>query len=134
NGRVLAFDAPHGIFQAARVYGQPSFLGSTTLFQDACNTGGPSATSLCLRKVIPLVEGGSYDEAAALALDARGRLYVADGLNHRVLRYDTPLTSSVATLVLGPETMGDVRMPTIVLGEPGVLASDLRPAVVPGRG
>ncbi|MGH7894715.1 MAG: NHL repeat-containing protein, partial [Candidatus Binatia bacterium] len=29
NSRVLAFDAPHGIFQAGRVYGQPTFLGST---------------------------------------------------------------------------------------------------------
>ena len=130
NSRILAFDAPHGIFQAARVYGQPSFLGSTTLFQDACNTGGPSATSLCLRKFIPLVEGGSYDEAAAVAIDAGGRLYVADGLNHRVLRYDTPLTSSVATVVLGHEAMDDVRMPTVVLGEPGVLAYDPRAAVV----
>lgn len=124
NSRVLRFDDPLNVSQAARVYGQPAFTGSTTLTHDACNTGGASANSLCLRRVTPLPLGSTYEEAGALALDSSGRLYVADGLNHRVVRYDTPLTSSTATRVLGHATMSDTRKPVVPVHEPSVAVAN----------
>jgi sugar lactone lactonase YvrE len=120
NNRVLEFDNPLAVNQAARVFGQPGFTGSSTLIDDECNTGGPSATSLCFRKTFPLTLGYSYDEALALAIDGSGRLYVADGLNNRVLRFDTPLTDAVADLVLGQTAMNDVRFPVVPVSAPQV--------------
>ncbi len=62
---VLAFPPP----AADRVFGQPDFTTGT------CNTGGPSASSLC--------------SVPGAAVDAAGNLYVADGDNSRVLEYDS---------------------------------------------
>lgn len=125
NNRVLEYDTPRTVPQAARVFGQPDFGGASDLFHDACNLGGAGAASLCLRKVILLTLGGTYEEAGALALDGAGRLWVADGLNHRVLRYDAPLASDArADRVLGHVTMSDVRKPTFPLDQPqGALLS-----------
>ncbi len=136
NSRVLLFSDPLHVPQAARVFGQPGFGGDVTLFQDACNTGGPSANSLCLRKVRLLDLGGTYTEAGAVAVDGAGRLWVADGLNNRVLRYDTPLADSTADLVLGHTAMDDVRQPTVTVGDPGiaVLNSEYVAVVVDGAG
>ena len=120
NNRVLAYDQPFVVAQAARVYGQPAFGGTSDLFHDACNTGGPSATSLCLRKVRQLTLGGTYDEAGAVAIDGSGRLWVADGLNDRVLRYDDPLASSAATVVLGQPSMASIRQPVFPVADPKV--------------
>ncbi len=118
NDRVLEFDDPFAVSQASRVFGQPGFTGSSTLAHDECNAGGPSATSLCFRQVAPLLLGGTYNEAGALRLDGAGRLWVADGLNHRVLRYDTPLATRAADLVLGQAKMTDVRKPVFPLDAP----------------
>ncbi|MBI3767765.1 MAG: NHL repeat-containing protein [Deltaproteobacteria bacterium] len=118
NDRVLEFDDPLTVSQASRVFGQASFTGTSDLFHDACNLGGPSASSLCLRKVRLLTLGGTYDEAGALALDDNGRLWVADGLNNRVLRYDTPLESAAANLVLGQSSMSDIRQPVFAVETP----------------
>ncbi len=135
NNRVLGFDTPAVVPQAARVFGQNGFTGASTLFVDECNKGGPSATSLCLRKVQLLTLGGTYAQAADLELDATGRLYVADGLNHRVLRYDTPLSSQVAGLVLGHTDATDVRKPVVTATGPSVAIDDSRfTAVVVDRG
>lgn len=84
NHRVLQYDAPFGAGDttADRVFGQAGSFGG-----QSCNLGGVSASSLCT--------------PTAAALDSSSRLYVADSSNHRVLRYDTPLTDQVADLVLG---------------------------------
>jgi sugar lactone lactonase YvrE len=118
NNRVLEFNDSIKVPQASRVFGQSGFTGTSDLFHDACNAGGPSATSLCLRKVRLLTLGGTYDEAGALALDDGGRLWVADGLNNRVLRYDAPLERAAADLVLGQPSMSDIRQPVFALEQP----------------
>ncbi|HEY3325007.1 MAG TPA: PKD domain-containing protein [Planctomycetota bacterium] len=83
NHRVLEFDAPIAAAgaHASRVFGQLVFTTKVP------NNGGVSASSL------------SFPQG--VAVDSADRLYVADTLNHRVLIYDTPLTSSVATRVIG---------------------------------
>ncbi len=126
NSRVLEFDSPFTINQAARVFGQPGFGGNTTLSQDACNSGGPSASSLCLQIDFPINggAGGSFTQGAALDLDGNGNLWVADTLNHRVLRYDNPLGSDTAAdLVLGHTAMNDVREPVVASPQPGFTMS-----------
>jgi hypothetical protein len=72
NSRVLAFRNPFGTDTVAdAVFGQPSFKVGP------CNSQGISATSMCVPR------GGG--------VDADGNLYVADGYNHRVLRFDRPM-------------------------------------------
>jgi sugar lactone lactonase YvrE len=112
NNRVLEFDTPLTVSQASRVFGQPDFVGPGG-FSDSCNSGGPGAASLCTQRVTPLPAGSfAIDEAVATAVDATGRLYVADGWNHRVLRYDDPTgTDQVADLTLGHTSMTEVRKP-----------------------
>ena len=74
DSRVLEYDDPLTSDRIAdRVFGQPNF--STA---DA-NHGSLGA--------------GSLYRPAGVALDAQGRLYVADTYNNRVLEYDAPLTS-----------------------------------------
>lgn len=67
---------------ADRVIGQPDFTSNDP------NNGGLSASSM-------IYPGG-------IAMDAQGNLYVADTYNHRVLEYNTPLTTEfVADRVFG---------------------------------
>ncbi len=75
NSRVLEYDMPLGSGTTAdRVFGQGgSFITNT------CNSGGVSATSLCVPRIV--------------GVDGTGNLYVADASNSRVLEYDTPLVS-----------------------------------------
>jgi len=96
NDRVLEFDKPlsNGPMLctgpgrcANRVFGQG---GSFTMF--TINNGGESASSLW--------------NPWGVALDRSNRLYVADFSNHRVLEYDTPLTSATATRVFGQSGFG----------------------------
>jgi hypothetical protein len=85
NSRVLQYNTPFatgGDSVADRVFGQTAFTGST------CNSGGISALTLC--------------NPRGLAVAPSGHMYVVDGGNHRVLRYDAPLsTDLVADAVLG---------------------------------
>src|SRR5207249_5388741 len=75
NNRVLEYDTPlTSDTTADRVFGQGGSFSTTT-----CNNGGVSADSLCT--------------PVGVAVDGAGNLYVADSHNHRVLEYDTPLTS-----------------------------------------
>lgn len=84
NSRVLEYDTPLTTNTTADlVFGQGGSFSSGT-----CNNGGLSASSLCF--------------PTSVALDASGNLYVADGGNHRVLEYDTPLaTDTTADLAFG---------------------------------
>jgi len=67
-----------------RVFGQSSLTAP-----GGCNAGGRTAQSLC--------------SPAGVALDAIGSLWVVDGSNHRVLRYDLPLTGdATADAAIGP--------------------------------
>lgn len=79
--RVLEFDSSSskGPPVARRVYGQKNFSSY------GCQP--PDADSLCV--------------ALLPAIDSAGRLYVPDWENNRVLSYDSPLVSSVATRELG---------------------------------
>ncbi len=91
--RVLEFDHLHpgAPRSARRVYGQKNF--------SSYNCGSPTADSLC-SPMLPAVDGA-------------GRLFVPDWENNRLLSYDTPLVSSVATRELGQIdfTHGDVNFP-----------------------
>lgn len=91
--RVLEFDHLRlsGPQIARRVYGQKNFSSYIC--------GSPTADSLC-SPMLPAVDGV-------------GRLFVPDWENNRLLSYDTPLVSSVATRELGQIdfTHGDVNFP-----------------------
>ncbi len=83
NHRVLEYDTPLTTDTIAdRVFGQPGFTSNTQ------NNGGLSAQSLFY--------------PYGVVVDILGNLYVADNNNHRVLEYDTPLTTdTIADRVLG---------------------------------
>ena len=81
--RVLEYNTPITTDTLAdKVIGQPN-PGTSN-----CNNGGRTASSLCF--------------PSAVAVDASANLYVADTGNHRVLEYNTPLTSNlIADKVFG---------------------------------
>lgn len=88
NNRVLRFSDPLHSTVADVVYGQPDMMSSGQ------NTGGVSAQSM--------------SSPRGVAVDDSGRLYVADLMNNRVLRFDHPLTSTFADTVYGqprPDTI-----------------------------
>jgi sugar lactone lactonase YvrE len=72
NSRVLEYDSPLRSTTATRLFGQSGGFDN-----GGCNLNGLSAESLC--------------DPNGVALDAEGRLFVADTGNNRVLRYDSPL-------------------------------------------
>lgn len=76
NNRALFY--PAGTTTATKVYGQLDSLTSNT-----ANNGGVSARS----------SSGTSD----VAIDASGKLYVADTLNNRVLTYDSATTGTTST-------------------------------------
>ena len=83
NHRVLEYDSPLTDQVADRVFGQGGSFTSNTP-----NLGGISASSLNL--------------PFGIAVDSADNLYVADRSNHRVLVYESPLTTdTVADHVLG---------------------------------
>ena len=83
NNRVLEYDTPLTTDTVAdRVFGQPAFTSRRA------NNGGISASTLFW--------------PVGVAVDSLGNLYIGDYYNHRVLQYDTPLTSdTVADRVFG---------------------------------
>jgi len=75
NNRVLEYNAPLSTGMSAnRVFGQ------TNMTNNVANLGGISANSLW--------------NPWGVAVDTAGNLYVADHSNHRMLEYDTPLTTN----------------------------------------
>ena len=77
NNRVLEYNLPLSAGAVAdHVFGQPNFTTNTA------NNGGLNANSL--------------NSPNGVALDSKGNLYVVDVFNHRVLEYDTPLTTDAA--------------------------------------
>jgi NHL repeat len=103
--RVLEYDNPLTDTVADRVFGQGGSFTSGT-----CNLGGVSASSLC--------------NPTGVAVDAGGRLYIADLSNSRVLEYDNPLTDTVADRVFGQ----GAASPTGRRAEPATLAGLARAA------
>jgi hypothetical protein len=117
NHRVLAFEAPFTTdLVADHVFGQ-----SDNFLTNTCNVGGtPSASTLCT--------------PAGLSLDSAGNLYVSDQGNHRLLRFNAPLTDTVADVVLGqPGMAGNVAngVDARGLSNPSRLAIDR--SVTPNR-
>lgn len=100
NHRVLRYDDPFNTNVVADyVWGQDDFAGT------ACNRGQgfglrTDARSLCLAR-----PPGYGDLRAGVAVDAGGNLWVADNMNHRVLRFPfdagTGAPRAEADLVLG---------------------------------
>lgn len=83
NNRVLEYDNPLTSAVANRVFGQGGSFSSNT-----SNLGGVTASSL--------------NHPAGVAVDGSGNLYIVDFANHRVLEYDSPLTTdTVADRVFG---------------------------------
>jgi sugar lactone lactonase YvrE len=99
NNRILEYDNPLTSPVATRVIGQPDFTSN------GGNNGGPPSASSLLNP-------------SALAIDGAGRLWVVDNGNNRVLEYDTPLTSGVATLVMGQPDFTQ-NLPNNCGGTPG---------------
>lgn len=86
NNRVLEYDSPFTTDTVAdRLFGQRSFTD-----WDLCTVYGECPTA------------SSLNAPGSLALDGAGNLYVADTQNHRVVRYDAPLTAdAVADKIYG---------------------------------
>jgi sugar lactone lactonase YvrE len=92
NSRVLGWRDAQGFRSGAPA---DLVLGQPDPFTAGCNTGGVSAASLCLSQSPSTARDG-------LAVDAHGNLFVADGLNSRVLEYDAPFaTDTIADRVYG---------------------------------
>ena len=76
SNRVLVFNTPaNGDSVADYVFGQPSFSS------DGAN--------------VPSITAGTLHAPAGIDIDQAGNVYVADTLNSRILRYDTPIPFQV---------------------------------------
>ncbi|MBI3597589.1 MAG: tandem-95 repeat protein, partial [Nitrospirae bacterium] len=83
NNRVLEYDSPLTDQVADRVFGQSGSFTTGTV-----NNGGRSASSLA--------------SPFGVSVDGSGNVYIADASNHRVLEFNTPLTTdTVADRVFG---------------------------------
>jgi sugar lactone lactonase YvrE len=99
NNRVLKYNTPFSTDTVAdAVFGQPNFAANgCNGAADWTSTPAPSASTLCFWNPIDEASG------SGVRLDSSGNLWVADGGNHRVLRFKKG-TSGIATtadIVLG---------------------------------
>jgi hypothetical protein len=102
NHRVLEYDAPITSDRIAdRVFGQPNFSSNTP------NTPLPSASTL--------------NTPFGAAVDEQENLYVADALNHRVLEYNSVLTSDA----IADRVYGQPNFSTVDINTNGLSASSL---------
>lgn len=102
NTRVLRFNAAASKANGASadgVYGQPNLTTNSS--------GATTATG--------------YFAVQGVAADANGRLWVADGSNHRVLRYD-----NAAAKANGAAADGVLGQASFTTGAPGTTASTMR--------
>lgn len=120
NNRVLGWRDVSALRNGARadiVLGQPDAHTST------CNTGGISASSLCI------VESPnfSYSYEPGLAVDPEGNVFVVDQRNFRILGYRRPFdTDRVADVLIGQQKFDEADpIPTLDrLYNPHGLATD----------
>lgn len=120
NNRVLGWRDVTALVNGARadvVLGQPDAHTST------CNTGGISASSLCI------VESPNFSFAyePGVAVDPEGNVYVVDQRNVRILGYRRPFdTDRVADVLIGQKRFDEVEpFPTAgSLYNPHGLATD----------
>ena len=100
DNRVLEYATPFAVSpQASVVFGQDGSFTSSI-----ANAGGASATTL--------------DAPAAVALDSRGNLYIADSGNSRVLEFNPPYSGAPAA--------------SAVFGQSGISASQANGGAAPG--
>jgi sugar lactone lactonase YvrE len=118
NNRVLGWRDVTALRNGARA---DIVLGQPDAFTNGCNTGGISASSLCI------VESPTFSFAyePGVAVDPEGNVYVVDQRNLRILGYRRPFdTDRVADVLLGQERF-DVPIPALgFLYNPHGLATD----------
>ncbi len=103
NNRALEFTFPFPASPSAnKIFGQ-----TTTSGQNCNQSTTASASTLCF--------------PAGINLDSSGHLYIGDQSNHRVLEYNTPLTSQVANIVFGQH--GSFTARTCNKPDPGIFDS-----------
>lgn len=121
NERVLGYANAVTDTAADLVLGRPDFSGDGR-WAEGCPSEGPLPTNLCFWRLTSseVTETRAIIRGAALDVDAGGRLYVADTLHHRVVRYDEPAAVSSAELVLGQPGLELGAKPAAILGDPHV--------------
>jgi uncharacterized protein (TIGR03437 family) len=111
NNRILRFPTPakstDDIQLPDMVIGQPSLTAT------GANNGGVSASSVFLSTT------SSIPGRSNLAFDPQGNLWLADSLNHRLLRYPAAALTAgtnrpAADLVLGQQDFNNVTQPTVL--------------------
>jgi sugar lactone lactonase YvrE len=87
------------------VIGQPDG-GATTCNGDDTSSQPPTASTLCTEpypRSVSLLESG---DPQSMAVDSAGNLYITDKWNHRILKYNSPMTTdAVADMVWGQNDM-----------------------------
>ncbi|HEX3128004.1 MAG TPA: NHL repeat-containing protein [Thermoanaerobaculia bacterium] len=120
NNRVLGWRDVTALRNGARA---DVVLGQPDAYTNTCNTGGISASSLCI------VESPTFSFAyePGVAVDPEGNVYVVDQRNFRILGYRRPFdTDRVADVLIGQQKFDQAEpIPTIDrLYNPHGLATD----------
>ncbi len=98
NNRVLGWRDVAALSNGAAA---DMILGQPDEHTNTCNTGGVSASSLCLTQNVTNL---AYEPG--LAVDGEGNVYVTDPVNRRIVGYRRPFeTDRAADVVLGPHQL-----------------------------
>lgn len=103
NNRVLGWRDVTALRNGARA---DVVLGQPDAFTNTCNTGGVSASSLCI------VESPTFSVAyePGVAVDPEGNVYVVDQRNQRILGYRRPFdTDRVADVLIGQQRFDEAE-------------------------
>jgi sugar lactone lactonase YvrE len=103
NNRVLGWRDVTALRNGARA---DVVLGQPDAFTNTCNTGGVSASSLCI------VESPTFSYAyePGVAVDPEGNVYVVDQRNLRILGYRRPFdTDRVADVLIGQQRFDEAE-------------------------